>query len=98
MTAEELEQLPRGDHASSFTQAELRAAAHMIMPEHEVESFMTQVHALGPGVFFYGDILSALSLVSPRAAQHVRGILGETEDQEKARLTGFRQRFPGRPA
>lgn len=97
LSGAELADLPRVDAVARFSDAELHATAQMIMPPEAAALIVKQLVELGPGAFMYGDLLFALSLGSQRAAAVVREILGEDEESECTRLSGFRKRYPAAP-
>lgn len=97
LTPEQWSAVGKNDHASLFTRDEVRRALALLAPPGEVETILEQVYAEDeePGtIFFYGDLLSALSLTSASAADRVRALLHETEAEAEARLAQFRRSSP----
>ena len=98
LTPEQWSAVERNDHASLFTQDEVRRAVTVLAPPEDVDTILEQIYAEEgePGaVFFYGDLLTALSLLSESAAERVRARLHETEAEAEARIAKFRESHPG---
>lgn len=98
LTPEEWRVVQKADHASLFDREEVRNALRFLVPEEEIAVILDEVYAEAaePGsTFFYGDLLTALSLTSASAAERVRTVLNETDAEEKARIAEFRRAYPG---
>lgn len=98
LTPEQWSAVERNDHASLFTRDEVRRALALLAPPEDVDTILEQIYAEEgePGaIFFYGDLLTALSLLSESAAERVRALLHETDAQSEARIARFRESHPG---
>lgn len=91
LTKDQWERVQRSDHTTLFSREEVRVALRRLAPPEEVERLIAALYdqpSLEP-VFFFGDLLTALSLGSPDAAERVRTVLNETEAQAEARIRQF---------
>ncbi len=92
--------VPRSDHSTSFSRDEVRRALEILrVPPEEIPAVLDELYAdeaEGPGsAFFYGDLLTALSLVSPSAAERAQSLSGETPAEADARMAAFRKVYLG---
>lgn len=76
LTAEEWKNLPNADHTSVFSRDEVEAALRLLAPADEAAAMAGELYSGDqPGtIFFYGDLLSALSTLSDSAAERVRSL------------------------
>lgn len=82
-----------GNFRDLFTEDEIRDGLSRVLPQDIAEATVRSMYAdVAANSEGYGDLLSALSLVSPDCAARVRSYLGEGEAAEAERLTEFRRR------
>jgi hypothetical protein len=84
-----------GGHSSIFTRAEVREALGVLASPEEADAITATLYDdpdPGPD-FFYGDLLTALAIISESAAQRVRELLSETEAEEAERIARFRREY-----
>lgn len=77
-TAEQGKMLPNADHTVLFTRDEVFAALQRFVPADEATAMVDEVYSAErePGsVFFYGELLTALSTLSESAAERVRSVV-----------------------
>jgi hypothetical protein len=77
-TAEQGKSLPNADHTVLFTRDEVFAALQQFVPADEATAMVDEVYSAEkePGsVFFYGELLTALSTLSESAAERVRTVV-----------------------
>ncbi|HEX8320052.1 hypothetical protein [Longimicrobium sp.] len=82
LTAEQRESLPNADHTSLFSRDEVQAALQQLVSASDATRIADELYSDNrePDVFFYGELLTALSRVSESAAARVRTITpGTTE-------------------
>ena len=92
--------LPKTDHSTIFSREEVRRALELLqVPSGEIPTVLDEFYADqedGPGsTFFYGDLLTALSLVSPSAADRAQSLSSETPAEAEARIAAFRKKYLG---
>lgn len=77
LTAEQWKTAPRADHTTLFSRDEVLAALRLLMPADQAISLADELYSKdrAPGVFFFGELLSALSTLSDSAAERVRTIV-----------------------
>lgn len=99
LTAEQWKSAPNADHTSVFTRDEVFEALSLLVPADEATTIADDLYQEDrePGVFFFGDLLTALSTLSESAAERVRGLLSETDSETAERVAKFRaEHGPGR--
>jgi hypothetical protein len=81
LTAEQWESVPNADHTSLFTREEVFTALCLLAPAEEASAIVDNLYGddREPGVFFFGDLLTALSTLSESAAERVRAIVPDPE-------------------
>jgi hypothetical protein len=92
LTAEQWKSVPNADHTSVFTREEVFEALRLLVPANEASTIADELYQedRDAGVFFFGDLLSALSTLSESAAERVRGLLSETAPEAAERIAKFR--------
>jgi hypothetical protein len=77
LTAEQMRALPNADHTSIFSRDEVLAALQQLVPLHEATAITDELYGddREPGVFFFGELLTVLSTLSPSAAERVRALV-----------------------
>lgn len=77
LTAEQRESLPNADHTSLFSRAEVIAALQQLVSASEATRIADEFYRekREPDVFFFGELLTALSRVSESAAERVRALM-----------------------
>lgn len=77
LAAEQLRLLPNADHTALFTRDEVFAALQRFVPADEATAIVDELYSAErePGVFFYGELLTALSTLSESAAERVRAVV-----------------------
>lgn len=77
VTPEERNSLPNVDHTTLFSYDEVLAALRQLVAPDVATAIADELYgdAREPGVFFYGELLTALSNVSESAAERVRTII-----------------------
>jgi hypothetical protein len=90
----------RTDHSTIFSRDEVRRALEiLLMPSEEIPTVLDELYAdeaEGAGsTFFYGDLLTALSLVSPSAAERAQSLSSETPAETDERMVAFRKTYLG---
>lgn len=98
LSREEWRAVPRTDHSTTFSREEVHRALEILrVPSEEIPTVLDELYADqedGPGsTFFYGDLLTALSLVSASAAERVQSLSSETPAEAEARMTAFRKTY-----
>jgi hypothetical protein len=96
LSADEWHTLPTNDHSTIFSRDEVRRALEILLvPSDEIPTVLAEVYGGEPdgSTFFYGDLLSALSRVSPSAAERVQSLLTETPAEADARMAAFRETY-----
>jgi hypothetical protein len=75
LTPEQWKELPNAGHTSLFTRDEVEAALKTLAPAGEIAGILNELYDGAPGTtFFYGELLTALSRLSPSAAERVRSL------------------------
>jgi hypothetical protein len=99
LTAEQWRTVEKSDHRSLFSREEVESALTMFVPAEEIPAVLDELYAETPdepgSIFFFGDLLTALSLLSPSAADRASSLLNESPAEASARIAEFRQRWPG---
>ena len=93
--AEHGKPLGNGGHSSIFTRAEVREALGILASPEDADAITAAIYDdpdPSPD-FFYGDLLTALSILSESAARRVRNLLSETEAEEAERIARFRREY-----
>lgn len=92
LTAEQWKSVPNPDHTSVFTREEVFEALCLLVPADEATAITDALYQEDrePGVFFFGDLLTALSTLSESAAERVRGMSRETDPDDAKRIVKFR--------
>ena len=83
LTAEQWGSVPNADHTTLFSRDEVVAALQqLVSDDDDVTRIADELYSENrePGVFFYGELLTALSRVSESAAERVRGLMPETTE------------------
>jgi hypothetical protein len=82
LTAEQRKSLPNADHTSLFSRDEVIAALQQLVSASEATRIADELYGDNrePDVFFYGELLTALSRVSESAAARVRTIMPSTTE------------------
>jgi hypothetical protein len=83
-TAEQGKMLPTADHTALFTRDEVFAALQQLVPTDEATAIVDELYSAErePGsVFFYGDLLTALSALSESAAERARSVVAPPESE-----------------
>ena len=99
LTPEEMRALPdnRG-YGSIFSRNDVVAALEILRVDaKEKEEFLRTYYDDPPlpgPVFFGGDVLNALSLVSAETAEKVRDLLNESPEEAARRIAEFRKQLP----
>lgn len=77
LTAEQWKSVPNADHTALFSRAEVFAALQQLVPADEAAAIVDEFYSTErqPGVFFYGELLTALSTLSESAAERVRAVV-----------------------
>lgn len=99
LTAEQWSAVEKSDHRSLFSREEVESALAKFVPAEEIPAVLEELYAEAPdepgSIFFFGDLLTALSLLSPSAADRASSLLNESPAEASARIAEFRQRWPG---
>jgi hypothetical protein len=76
LTPEQRRSVPNADHTALFTRDEVLAALQQLVPAEEAAAIADELYAdnRAPDVFFFGELLTALSGLSDSAAERVRAI------------------------
>jgi hypothetical protein len=87
LTAEQRHLVPNADHTTLFSRDEVLAALQHLVPADEAAAIADELYgeAREPGVFFFGELLTALSDLSESAAQRVRTIVPDAEGGHRGR-------------
>jgi hypothetical protein len=82
LTAEQWESVPNADHTTLFSRDEVMAALQQLTSGEDATRIADELYSDNrePGVFFYGELLTALSRVSESAAERVRAITSGTTE------------------
>ena len=82
LTAQQRNELPNADHTSLFTRDEVLGALRLLVSAEVAGGIVNELYSenRGPGTFFYGQLLDALSTVSESAAARVRTIVPGPEN------------------
>lgn len=85
LTAEQWHSVPNTDHTTLFSREEVLAALQQLVHADEATAIADELYseAREPGVFFFGELLTALSNLSESAAQRVRTIMPAAEGGER---------------
>lgn len=77
LTAEQWRSVPNADHTALFSRDEVLAALRQLVPPSEASAIADELYSESrePGVFFYGELLTALSTLSESAAERVRAVV-----------------------
>lgn len=99
LTAEQWAAVGKSDHRSLFSRDEVESALAMFVPLEEIPPILDELYVDAPeepgSIFFFGDLLTALSLLSPSTADRANSLLNETPAEASARIAEFRRRWPG---
>jgi hypothetical protein len=100
LSPDEWHAVPRVDHSTIFSRDEVRRALELLrVPSEEIPAVLDELYADAAGdpgsTFFYGDLLTALSLVSPSAAERAQSLSSETPAEADARMEAFRKTYLG---
>jgi hypothetical protein len=82
LTAEQWNSVPNADHTTLFSRDEVFAALQQFLPVDEATTIVDEVYSAErePGsVFFYGELLTALSTLSESAAERVRSVVADVD-------------------
>lgn len=81
LTAEQWKDVPNADHTSLFSRDEVLEALRLLVPADEATAIADELYSEDrePSVFFFGELLTALSTLSESAAERVRAIIPESE-------------------
>jgi hypothetical protein len=82
LTAEQRESVPNADHTSVFSRDEVMAALQQLVSASDATRIADELYSdeREPDVFFYGELLTALSRVSESAAERVRALMPGTSE------------------
>jgi hypothetical protein len=82
LTAEQRESVPNADHTTIFSRDEVRAALQQLVSAADAARIADELYGdkREPDVFFYGELLTALSRVSESAAERVRALVPSTTE------------------
>lgn len=91
---------PWTDHSTIFSRDEVRRALELLqVPPEEIPTVLGELYTADAecpsSTFFYGDLLTALSLVSPSAAERAQSLSSETAAEADARMAAFRKTYLG---
>ena len=77
LTAEQSKSVAKADHTALFSRDEVFAALQQLVPTDEAEAIADELYNAErePGVFFFGELLTALSTLSESAAERVRSVV-----------------------
>ena len=77
LTPQQWRSVPNADHTALFSRDEVLAALQQLVPGAEATTITDELYAEDgePGVFFYGELLTALSRLSESVAARVRAVL-----------------------
>jgi hypothetical protein len=77
LTAEQWKSVPNTDHTALFSRDEVFAALQQMVPVDEATAIADELYSVDrePGVFFFGELLTALSTLSESAAARVRSVV-----------------------
>ena len=100
LSADEWRAVPKTDHSTIFSRDEVRRALEILrVPPEEISTVLEDLYADQAGgsgsTFFYGDLLTALFLVSPSAAERAQSLSSETPAEAEARMAAFRKAYLG---
>jgi hypothetical protein len=93
--AEHGKRLGNGGHSLIFTRAEVREALGILASPEDADAITAAIYD-DPDPrpdFFYGDLLTALAILSESSAQRVRDLLSETQAEEAERIARFRREY-----
>lgn len=82
LTVDQRKSVPNADHSALFTRDEVLAALQKLVPAEEAAAIADELYAPDrePDVFFFGELLTALSGLSDSAAERVRTITAPPEE------------------
>jgi hypothetical protein len=88
LTAEQWKSVPNADHTALFSRDEVFAALRQLVPPDEATAIVDEFYSAErqPGVFFYGELLTALSTLSESAAERVRAVVLDDDQHLQPRL------------
>lgn len=77
LTPEQWNSVPNADHTALFSRDEVFAALQQFVPADEAAAIADDLYGADrkPGVFFFGELLTALSTLSESAAARVRAVV-----------------------
>jgi hypothetical protein len=77
LTEEQWTSVPNADHTAVFSRDEVFAALQQLVPIAEATAIADELYSAHrePGVFFFGELLTALSTLSESAAARVRAVV-----------------------
>lgn len=86
LTAEQRKSVPNADHTAVFSRDEVLAALQQLVPAEEAVAIADELYAEDgePDVFFFGELLTALSGLSESAAERVRAITAHPDADRSA--------------
>ncbi len=88
------EVVPGEGHRGLFSQEEVEQALQLLVSRDDAGAIADELYGdpnPGLGIFFPGDLLSALSLVSDDVARRVQMALRETPEHAARRVAQFRK-------
>jgi hypothetical protein len=77
LTAQQWESVPNADHTALFSRDEVFAALQQLVPTDEATAIADDLYRADrePGIFFFGELLTALSTLSESVAARVRAVV-----------------------
>lgn len=82
LTPEQWKSVPNADHTALFSRDEVFAALQQLVPADEATAIADDLYGADrkPGIFFFGELLTALSTLSESAAARVRAVVHDPEE------------------
>jgi len=86
LTPDQWKSVPNADHTALFSREEVFAALQQLVPTEEATAIADDLYGADrkPGVFFFGELLTALSTLSESAAARVRAVVHDPSDGRNA--------------
>lgn len=81
LTPDQWRSVPNADHTTLFSHDEVLAALQQLVPIDEAAAIADGLYSPDrePGVFFFGELLTALATLSESAAARVRSIVHDPD-------------------
>lgn len=82
LTTEQWKSVPNADHTALFSRDEVFVALQQFVPADQATAIADELYSPDrePGVFFFGELLTALSTLSESAAARVRSVVHDPDE------------------